>query len=542
MKPGNKGCQKELFPPSSTTLETKTIRIEKAGAKVKRTGRRRPVMKRMKLRKYRRFSIPEFCESNQHLGRYLLEICKMKFLKSKFKLIRYTPYQKWLSANIMMGTSINGYKFISKILPLPSTATILRYIQSLRSKPGILPRNAEAVRVKVNPINDRERSIFILLDEMSLKEGFKYDIASDKIIGFTDNGKQRSKDHVKHALCVMAIGIIKKWKFPVAFYLIDTIKSNEIKPIITDVIAALQYEGFKVEGITTDQGSNFESCFCKLGASIDKPVININDQTYFVLRDPPHLLKSARNFILDKDVHVPGHGGKASWRHIIQLYETDQKSSLKLVPKLTDKHVYGLKQATKMKVKYAAQVLSHSVAASIEYLVSINKMEPEALATSTYCRRFNDLFDCLNSSSPFDIVKFRRPLTVNSDSSIYIQECLNFLENLQASNSHRKPKFISGFRQSINVVLQLNETLSARGIPYLSTRKLCQDPIEHFFGKIRILSSRPTAYQFTYNYARIASSSLIRAPVSGNCEVLDDHLQETMNFVRYVSYNLKGGL
>jgi hypothetical protein len=256
-----------------------------------------------------------------------------------------------------------------------------------------------------------------------------------------------------------------------------------------------------------------------------------------VHRDPPHLLKNARNFLEKADVVIPDTWGKAKWQHIAEFYKLDAVNSLRLSHKLSPQHISNLRFPTKMKVVLAANVLSNSVSAGIDACVASNLMEAGAAATSAYIKLFNDLFDVLNSSSPKDKTPFRRPLLLQSKSIIFLKDCKEWLTKLQELNSSRKPRFIRGWIQSINVVLELQNTLTAQNLPYLSTRNLCQDPLELFFGKVRLICKFPDAHGFAYSYARLATASMIRAPLTGNCEHFDDHLQDTVGLMTVVSIN-----
>jgi len=212
---------------------------------------------------------------------------------------------------------------------------------------------------------------------------------------------------------------------------------------------------------------------------------------------------------------------KAQWQHIKDVFYAGLSSSFRMLPKLTEKHLNNLQFSTKMKVKLAVQILSHSVAAALNTSIAKNESSSEAAATSEYCQRFNDLFDHLNSSSSKDSVPFRRPLHQNSKSISFLKEQIKWLEQLQALNK-RRCSFINGFIQSIQVVLELNKYLTDKGYPYLATRRLCQDGLELFFGKVRHLAKYPDPYTFSHNYARCATASLIREPTKGNCEAMQE--------------------
>ena len=311
-------------------------------------------------------------------------------------------------------------------------------------------------------------------------------------------------------------------------------KSESLITIVKKSIKVMEEENFEVLGITTDLGSNFTKTFRVLGCEEDRPFIEIDSKVYFIYKDPPHLLKCARNYLYRGDVSVPGFSDKAKWSHIIQFHDMDSKNTLRIAPRLTDHHLTNLHRANIMKVKYAAQVCSNSVAAAMEFSVMCGLLPPDARATSSILKKFNDVFDILNSASSKDKVPLRKPFRIGSESEKFLIEALDWFKELKKINS-RRCQFISGFIQSINVILALSNKLGKSNLPYLATRRLCQDPLELHFGKVRQLGKYPDAYNFTKNYARIATASLIRAPISGNCEAIGDHVVETIGHLRQVS-------
>ena len=346
----------------------------------------------------------------------------MKLLRNRSKKVIYTRFQKYLATNLMLGTSINGYKFLSTLLPLPCSETVSRVIRQLNTKPGIATGDANKLRIKVHPREEKDKYVFILMDEMSLRKGLTYDKASDTLIGFQDLGLERCDKLATSAFCVMAVGIVKKWKYPLGYFLTSsTMQAADIMKVVRNSINVMEEQGFKVLGITSDQGSNMEKAFKLLGASENKPYISIANNNYYVIRDPPHLLKSARNFLLSRPVNVPGFDVPANWSHIKQVYEEDLQRSHRLAHKLTENHVSNVRFGTKMKVSIAANVLSNSVAAAIDYMVASGALESACLATSTYAKKINDLFDCFNSISFFDHCPLRKPLIKGSISEDFLR-------------------------------------------------------------------------------------------------------------------------
>ena len=166
-----------------------------------------------------------------------------------------------------------------------------------------------------------------------------------------------------------------------------------------------------------------------------------------------------------------------------------------------------------------------------------NLISTAAAETSIFCKKINDIFDSLNASTSRDPVPLRKPFFCDDAKRIrFLKESVTWLEELRDINSKRISGMANGWIQSINVVLQLSTDLKKRSVPYLSTRRLCQDALELHFGKIRQISNYTDSLSFISSYAQIASASLVRAPLGSNSEGLsEDHLSNTMSFMINVS-------
>ena len=111
----------------------------------------------------------------------------------------------------------------------------------------------------------------------------------------------------------------------------------------------------------------------------------------YVIFDVPHLVKNVRNNFQGHDLRI---GDSVSrWSHIGTFYDVDKLHSIRLAPRLTDAHI-EVSNMSKMRVKYAVQVLSHSVAAGIDTHITTNH-------TSDFIEKMDMTFDMLNSTLPF---------------------------------------------------------------------------------------------------------------------------------------------
>jgi hypothetical protein len=81
------------------------------------------------------------------------------------------------------------------------------------------------------------------------------------------------------------------------------------------------------------------------------------------------------------------------FRHIADLFYSDQEFAFHTLPKLSLDHIV-LTTYSKMKVKLATQVLSRSLAIALE-----ESGKDETGGTAQFCRMMNDFFDCANVRS-----------------------------------------------------------------------------------------------------------------------------------------------
>ncbi len=113
----------------------------------------------------------------------------------------------------------------------------------------------------------------------------------------------------------------------------------------------------------------------------------------------------------------------ACWNDIVTIYEKDRTLSIRCCPKLTKKHI-NLNGFTIMKVKYATQVLSHSVSATILLHVSLGALPSTATDTAEFISNMDKLLDCLNSSSLKDPKLHCQDISKNAIHSQFFQQMI----------------------------------------------------------------------------------------------------------------------
>jgi hypothetical protein len=137
----------------------------------------------------------------------------------------------------------------------------------------------------------------------------------------------------------------------------------------------------------------------------------------FVIADPCHMLKLARNALAHLGTISDGEGEKIQWEHFQQLYILQEQKGLKMGNKLSPNHIKFEKH--KMNVRLAAQTLSSSVADAIEFL-DIDMKNPKfqnSSGTVKFTRTIDLPFDMLNSRSPIG-KGYKQPLR-QSNKNVY---------------------------------------------------------------------------------------------------------------------------
>jgi len=82
---------------------------------------------------------------------------------------------------------------------------------------------------------------------------------------------------------------------------------------------------------------------------------------------------------------------------VSQLYDFDSKLPIMIAPKLTQKHV-KLPPFSNLRVKYATNVLSHSVAAHITTMAHLGSLPKEAVHSEQFVEKMDRLFNCFKNS------------------------------------------------------------------------------------------------------------------------------------------------
>lgn len=452
--------------------------------------------------------------------------CKM-VLKKRSKTSKWNDDEKSLAQNIYY-RSPKTYTFIRDKLgfSLPSKSSIIRWQPVKNLSPGLNKVVIDNLQEQIKEIQTCDRKCVLLFDEISIRKELQYNQVKDVIEGYVDLGNEsRTNDLAKHVCLFMVRGLLRNYKFPLAYYATETaITAIQLTELIKAIVELLTSVGFYVSGIVCDQGSNNRKALKLLGSTKDDPQISIGNLKIVSVNDVPHLIKTLRNRLLKANLKTPD--GEVSWKVVKELFEIEQSNTTRLCPKLTFKHMFP-NHFEKMKVKLATQIFSRSVVAAIKTLHQLNKfsenVQPFVVSTLTFFEKIDQLFDCLNSKNKYDKNVYRCALTHDNKVNDHLNEMLPYFEFI-INNNPKNQYCFTGFVQTINGILLLS---SQNNIDYLLTSRLNQDPLENYFSMVRSSNtnnSNPSLYEFNRIMAKLMSIKIItKFSNDSNCEEDDAH-------------------
>lgn len=331
----------------------------------------------------------------------------------------------------------------------------------------------------------------------------------------------------------MLNGINEPFSLPIAHYFINSLDTTEKMFLLLTVLKAMTNIGVSVSMIIFDGLVTNITTMELLGASFDldnlKPYIRnpVDNSKIFIMMDPPHMIKLMRNYIGSCKQIFDSSGRVIDWEFYEKLEMLRQTNEF-VTHRLTKKHIKY--EDKKMKVKLAVQLLSRSVARSIEYLKDSNRPDfQNSEGTIEFTLRLNNLFDILNSRQDAD-GEFKQPLCPeNKDKTFeYLTECKQYLATLKITsglmiNSNKKTG-VKGLIIDITSLMMFYEEYveSQALLSNVPVHLLNQDPLECFFGRLRAFPSlgcndNPTVIQFNSAYRKNVVKTEISSSVFANC-------------------------
>jgi hypothetical protein len=418
-----------------------------------------------------------------------------------------------------------AYKFLMHSFMMPSVSTLYRFVNDTvgRMQPGFNENMFRVVGLRAKSLAHHDRQCALIFYEVSLKCQLVYDKNIDRIIGYTDDGKLAT-----HALVFMVRGLHDKWKQAAAFFFTHcTVSADLLSTLVPVCVEKLRDVGLYVRCVVCDQGPTNIAALRKLGFSESTPKITLPTVSppIYVIFDVPHLIKNVRNNLQRHNVKFGDD--VACWTDINRFYDIDKAQAIRSAPRLTDGHI-NVSHAKKMRVRLAAQILSHSVAAGINMQVSTKQLPVAALGTATFVENMDAVFDLLNSRQLVGDRPSRCAITSHNNNLNRLMELKSWVSkwHFEGVRSQSSIKCHMGLQTSISSIVSLSQELLSEGFKFVCTSRFNQDCLENFFASIRSKHGwheNPNAVQFMSAYRNAIVLSSLDAQSSGkNCIDDDD--------------------
>ena len=295
----------------------------------------------------------------------------------------------------------------SNILTLLNRRTLRDNRNAIRPKVGFNNLVIHELKDLAENLFDVQRFVVLSFKEMKVQSKLVFDKHTGELIRFLDLGDpgvnfaefEKPGPLATHALVLFVRGLASDLKFSLAYFATDGITATQFVPLFWQAICLLEITCNLWVIATVSDGASANRKFHKLHTNLSSDDSNCVMNMY-----APH-----RNLYLFQMLHTllklpgtvnSGHGKQSRylwnedqfllWTHISALVHLDANCDLRLLPKLSSKHV-DLTAYSIIKVNLAVQVLSATVSNVLSTYSG-----PESSATAKFCSMMNSFFDCLN--------------------------------------------------------------------------------------------------------------------------------------------------
>ena len=216
---------------------------------------------------------------------------------------------------------------------------------------GINAHAFSVLKDSVQTMSDKDCVCCLMFGKMSIRVYMHFNQKIDCIEGSEDLGSHgRTSSIANRALVFVLRGLCKRWKQPVAYYLIrGSTKREMLVNFLLEVLDACHNAGLVVVATMCGMGANNVKALKQLGVSEKTPFFRFRDQEIAAVFDTPQLLRCTPNLFLKREVLNVGLGvviygqpftGTAKWADLLKVYETDIQNMLyHLLHNVTDRHL-----------------------------------------------------------------------------------------------------------------------------------------------------------------------------------------------------------
>lgn len=356
---------------------------------------------------------------------------------------------------------------------------------------------------------------------MSIRKQTLWDPKKEQYSGFVNYGPVPPEDPntlASEALVFILVGTRTRWRCPIGYFLCDKMNAKTQAQLVR---------------LALEKAADAYLVHDSMVTMFKHPSQNYN---VYIILDPCHMLKVARNAFASMDSFYDQNGGEIQWKFFHLLHNLQDEQGLKLGNEFSAQRLEYQKH--KMNVRLAAQTLSSSVADAIEFLDVSMKLThfKNSGPTVNFTRVIDRTFDILNSRCPQG-KGYKQPLRAKSKDTWenHLKSAAEYLLSLVSKpkgknkekvllSTHKRKTFIIGFAATIKSTIQMaNEMFLLKENPfdYLLTYKFSQDHLELLFSCLRSeggWNNNPNySMQLKYSLRQMLFRNAVKASKNANC-------------------------
>eukprot|EP00096_Caligus_rogercresseyi_P014157 TRINITY_DN6686_c0_g1_i1.p1 TRINITY_DN6686_c0_g1~~TRINITY_DN6686_c0_g1_i1.p1 ORF type:complete len:475 (-),score=75.10 TRINITY_DN6686_c0_g1_i1:104-1318(-) len=289
-------------------------------------------------------------------------------------------------------------------------------------------------------------------------------------------------------LVVILRGLSQEWKQPI-FFDLDISMTQEL---LFFVIEELEHQGFRIRGISTDMGT-LHPLLTQLSCH-DQPEYSSSSfpnpfdpsRHVHVFPDSRHLLKSARDHLLDKGLVIYSKDGSCFTDFVKSDLAKLQRDPQN--PQKISEQYLNCNGTIKQRIEYATQLFSKATAKALGSSLSHTMNEKEIRLKESLVLTFDAWFQALNPNES--------QRHWGAEGAVALDEMEMLLRSLKMRNKakdgflKKPPLWQKGMLMSIQSLRALHSDLVINGShQHIMTEILSHDCVEDFFSQFRSISS-----------------------------------------------------
>lgn len=443
--------------------------------------------------------------------------------------------------------SPSAYRFMRQQfqnhLPHPSVIRKWYANSNVNGKPGITEQSLEMLRKLAFEMKEKGQELVVALsfDEMATRKNVQWtgkEFLGHVTISENENSEDEKALIANNSLVFMVTGVNRNFSLPVAYYFINSISTPLKHALVQEIIEQISKCNVRLITVTFD-GLPQNICVCeKFGAAFDvkndfRPYFSnpFNEKNIYVILDPPHMEKLARNTIASKKV-IYADEEPIQWKYFESLETFRIEKNGAHMHKMNKKHIQWFR--SKMNVRLAVETLSESVASCMEYFRDLGFDEfANCTETVKFIRFCDKIFDTMNTkliNNNGNIYKSALNAANKNEIFEFYDEAIAYLKSL-SMKSGGKPlysglnkTFVRGFIVDMtNIQMIYKDLVDTNIMNCLPVFRITQDLLESLFGRIRQqngCNDNPTCQQFMSAYRKLLVNNGIRSSELANC--IDD--------------------